>query len=59
MKTDYSPFEGFAIKGWPKATIVRGKVVVRDGELVDPANHGRFVATGQRVEDARGVEQNV
>jgi dihydropyrimidinase len=59
MKTDFTPFEGFTIKGWPKATIVRGKVVVRDGELVDPANHGRFVATGQRVEDARGVEQNV
>lgn len=59
MKTDYSPFEGFAIKGRPKATIVRGEVVVRDGKLVGGGDHGRFIATGQRAGDARGVEQNV
>lgn len=45
MQTDFSPFEGFAIKGRPKTTIVRGEVVVRDGELVGSADHGRFVPT--------------
>jgi dihydropyrimidinase len=45
MQTDYSPFEGFVIKGRPKTTVVRGEVVVRDGELVGSAEHGRFVPT--------------
>lgn len=59
MKTDYSPFEGFTIKGRPKTTIVRGEIIVRDGKLIGPAGHGRFVATGRNTENARGVEQNV
>jgi len=46
MRTDYSPFEGFQMKGRPKTTIVRGEVVVRDGELVGSTDHGRFVPTG-------------
>lgn len=45
MQTDYSPFGGFEIKGRPKTTLVRGEVVVRDGELVGSADHGRFVST--------------
>lgn len=45
MQTDYSPFEGFQMRGRPKSTIVRGEVVVRDGELVGSADHGRFVPT--------------
>jgi dihydropyrimidinase len=45
MQTDYSPFGGFAIKGRPKTTVVRGDVVVRDGELVGSPDHGRFVPT--------------
>jgi dihydropyrimidinase len=46
MRTDYSPFEGFQVRGRPKTTIVRGEVVVRDGELVGSTDHGRFVSTG-------------
>jgi dihydropyrimidinase len=45
MQTDFSPFEGFVIKGRPKATIVRGEVVVRDGKLAGLGDHGRFVPT--------------
>lgn len=32
-KCGWSPFEGKRIKGWPMATIVRGHIVMRDGEL--------------------------
>jgi dihydropyrimidinase len=33
--TDYTPFEGYEVHAWPYATIVRGKVVYRDGRLFD------------------------
>ena len=38
----WTPFDGFEATGWPMATIVRGRVVMRDGELVGAA-HGRPV----------------
>ena len=33
----WTPFDGFEAKGWPMATIIRGKVVMRDGELAAPS----------------------
>jgi len=33
----WSPFEGQTVTGWPMATIVRGHVVMRDGEVAGPA----------------------
>ncbi|WP_298160788.1 dihydroorotase [Brevundimonas sp.] len=38
----WTPFDGFEAKGWPMATIVRGRVVMSDGELIGSA-HGRPV----------------
>ncbi|MBX3477744.1 MAG: dihydroorotase [Brevundimonas sp.] len=38
----WTPFDGFEATGWPMATIVRGRVVMRDGELIGTA-HGRPV----------------
>jgi dihydropyrimidinase len=32
--TDYTPYEGMEVTGWPVSTMVRGKFVVRDGVLV-------------------------
>ena len=32
-KCGWSPFEGETVTGWPMATVVRGAVVMRDGEL--------------------------
>jgi dihydropyrimidinase len=37
---DYTPYEGIEVTGWPVTTIVRGKVVVRDGRLVGAKSHG-------------------
>ena len=36
MKTrvGWTPFDGLQVKGWPVATIVRGQIVMRDGELL-------------------------
>jgi len=35
-KTGWTPFHGWQAKAWPKATIVRGQVVMQDGEIVTP-----------------------
>lgn len=32
-KCGWTPYEGFEAKGWPVATIVRGRDVMRDGEI--------------------------
>ncbi|HLI10312.1 MAG TPA: amidohydrolase family protein [Alphaproteobacteria bacterium] len=41
---DYSLYEGWSLKGWPIATIVRGKLVMADGEVVGPPGWGKFLA---------------
>lgn len=33
-RSGWTPFDGFEAKAWPKATIVRGKVVMRDDEVI-------------------------
>ncbi|HLC25350.1 MAG TPA: amidohydrolase family protein [bacterium] len=33
-RSDYSIYEGWEFQGWPTCTIVRGRVVVEDGEIV-------------------------
>jgi len=33
----WTPFDGLEVTGWPKATIIRGKVVMRDDEIVRPS----------------------
>lgn len=38
----WTPFDGFEATGWPMATIVRGRVVMKDGKLLGSA-HGRPV----------------
>ena len=39
----WTPFDGHAVTGWPMATLVRGRVVMRDGELVG-SPHGEPAA---------------
>jgi dihydropyrimidinase len=41
--SDYTPYEGIAITGWPVSTMVRGKFVVRDGALVGVKGGGAYV----------------
>ena len=33
-RVGWTPFDGMEAKGWPMATIIRGRVVMRDGEVV-------------------------
>ena len=41
--SDYTPYEGREVTGWPVLTMVRGRVVVRDGELVGAPGHGAYL----------------
>lgn len=41
-RSAWTPFDGFEATGWPMAAIVRGRVVMKDGELIGHA-HGRPV----------------
>jgi dihydropyrimidinase len=42
-KTDYTPFEGFKVKGYPVTTICRGTILVQDGEILTEPGHGEFL----------------
>lgn len=36
-KVGWTPFDGFDAKGWPMATIVRGRIVMREDEVIAPS----------------------
>ena len=40
---DYTPYEGYQLKGYPVLTMLRGRVIARDGEFVGGSGGGRFL----------------
>ncbi len=42
-KADYSIWQGRRVKGIPHMTLLRGRVVAQDGEIVDDRPQGRFL----------------
>jgi dihydropyrimidinase len=40
---DYSPWEGWQIKGWPTTVLLRGKVMVDNGQLLGSGADGRLI----------------
>ncbi len=40
--SDYTPYEGLEVKGWPVLTMLRGNVIVRDGEMIGKPGIGRY-----------------
>ena len=41
--SDYSPWEGWNVLGWPVTTVLRGKVIVDGGKLYGDPNDGQLV----------------
>lgn len=41
---DLTLYDGWKVKGWPVMTIVRGEVVMRDGEVVGKPGYGEFIS---------------
>lgn len=35
-RSGWTPFHGMEVQGWPMATIIRGRAVMRDGEILAP-----------------------
>jgi dihydropyrimidinase len=54
-KSDYNLFEGTEVTGFPEVVLLRGQVLVEDGELVASPGVGQFVARakfGQELKPA-------
>jgi len=45
-RTDYTPYEGLALHGYPVMTVARGRVLIEDGKFVGAKGRGRFLARG-------------
>jgi len=41
--SDYSPWEGWQVHGWPVSTVLRGKVVVENGRLLGSTSDGQLI----------------
>jgi dihydropyrimidinase len=46
-RTDYTPYEGLDVRGWPVMTIARGEVVWDDGRVLGRPGRGRFLPRGR------------
>jgi dihydropyrimidinase len=43
---DYTPYEGFALTGWPVLTASRGEIVARDGVFTGQKGRGHYLKRG-------------
>ena len=53
VATDYSPYDGMDVTGWPESVLVRGHVVMDRGQLQPAVPGGRAVA-GHEIATAAG-----
>lgn len=44
--SDYTPYEGMRITGWPVMTLLRGEIVARDGRIEARKGHGTYLRRG-------------
>jgi dihydropyrimidinase len=42
---DFNIFANWKLKGWPVLTMLRGQVIMKDGEIIGEAGYGNFVAS--------------
>jgi dihydropyrimidinase len=47
--SDYSPFDGWQVTGWPVVTLRRGEVVFRDGEVFGQRGSGQITPRGATI----------
>ncbi len=40
---DYSPWEGWQVRGWPTTVILRGKIMVENGKLLGEPTQGQLI----------------
>lgn len=45
-KIDYTPFEGHVFRNWPRYTLLRGKLVWKEGKLHGSKGQGQYIKRG-------------
>ena len=58
MGTDFSPFEGQELAGWPASVVMRGIVVLEEGVFADPGPVGRVLPRLGINEMVRAAERS-
>lgn len=50
-KCGWTPWDGYQVKGMPVYTVVRGKTVMKDGEVIGQPGDGKFISgmTAQKI----------
>lgn len=46
---DHTPFEGFELSNWPRFTIVKGKVVYKEGKILSENATGEYLRRGKSM----------
>jgi dihydroorotase (multifunctional complex type) len=41
---ELTPYDGWKVRGWPVMTIVRGCIVMKDGEIIGKPGYGEFIS---------------
>ncbi len=44
QRVDYCPFEGHTVRGYPRLVLLRGQVIVDNGDFVGRVGYGQFIA---------------
>ncbi|RZI38717.1 dihydropyrimidinase, partial [Herbaspirillum sp. HC18] len=47
--SDYTPYEGIEVTGWPVTTLLRGKLLVHDGKLMATGRTGQHIPRERSV----------
>ena len=55
QNADYSPYEGMSVRGWPTTTIIRGQLVVHEGQLLVEKGWGQYINRKQAVKTSTGT----
>lgn len=50
MNSDYSPYEGRVLTGWPSVVVSQGRVVIDEAGFHDPGPVGRFVRSTAQLD---------
>jgi dihydropyrimidinase len=53
--SDYTPWEGFAVTGWPVMTIAGGQVIAEDGRVLSEPGRGRVLDRSVDPAERRGA----
>ena len=43
--SDFSPWAGWRLKGWPVLTMLRGKVIAEEGRVIGESGYGRYISS--------------